>query len=40
MCLVFPLQNNSDVAIAKLQGTSGYLTHLPGHWAGAVVTKP
>lgn len=31
MCLVCPLQNNSDVAIAKLQGTSGYLTHPPGH---------
>lgn len=24
-------QNNTDVATAKLQGTSGYLTHPPGH---------
>lgn len=24
-------QNNSHVATAKLQGTSGYLTHPPGH---------
>lgn len=31
MCLVCPLQNNSEVAIAKLWGTSGYLTHPPGH---------
>ncbi|EOB06326.1 hypothetical protein Anapl_00836 [Anas platyrhynchos] len=25
-------QNNSAVATAKLQGTSGYLPHPPGHW--------
>lgn len=31
MCLVCPLQNNSDVATAKQQGTSGYLIHPPGH---------
>lgn len=31
MCLVCLLQNNSEVAIAKLQGTSGFLTHPPGH---------
>lgn len=30
-CLVCPLQNSSDVATAKLQRTSGYLTHPPGH---------
>lgn len=31
MCLVCPLQSNSEVAMAELRGTSGYLTHPPGH---------
>lgn len=41
MCLVCPLQSNAEVAIAKLLGTSGYLTHPPGHCGLELLpTKP